>query len=170
MRTHSVSSWYTTVVAGSTAADRSARGTLRQACLRVAVFGVLLGLAASSGWAATEPAKKPTAKNQETVVSKTITGEVVWVGKRAISVEYDRTAESSYEMLVPVGGDTKVERIKSLSDLKRGDVVSVQYKQRSKKAEDGKDVVLGTMASHVALIRQASPDGALRSNRDTSLE
>ena len=148
------------------AADQSARASLRWNHLRFAVCGLVLALGLSGSLAWAEQAKK----DQEKVVSKEVTGQVIWVGKRAISVEYDRTQESTYEMLLPVSSETKVERVKSLSELKRGDTVSVKYKQRSKKGEDGQDVILATVATKVALVRQASPEGTLRSKSETSLE
>jgi hypothetical protein len=149
------------------AATRSqdARGTLRQACLRVVVFGVLLGLVASSGWAA-ETGKKD-AKEQETVVSKIVTGEVVWVGKWALSIEVNRTEESSTDMLIPYDKKTKLERLKELAQLRRGDTVQIECEQRYTKDEKGEPVLSGTMAKKVSLVRQAV-SGALQSNQAVS--
>ena len=136
--------------------------------LRLLVFwgmAALLCAGASVAWAAHEPEK-----TNEKIVQKELTGQVVWIGKHAISVEYDRDATSSYEMLLPVTGDLELERLKNLSELKRGDTIHVDYRQTVKQGEDGQEMVVKTVATKVALMRQASPEGTLRSKNETTLE
>ena len=106
---------------------------------------------------------------EERIVSKEVTGEVVYIGKRAISVEFSRTADSSNEMLLPVSGDTKVEMLRSLSELKRGDTVRVSYDQTMKESRDGGEpLLLKTAATKVTLVRRAPPEGTLQSKTGAS--
>ena len=160
--------WSTaTAVRVITAADQGALASLRWQHLRLAVYGCLVALCigASSAWAADE-----SEKTNEKIVQKELTGQVVWIGKHAISVEYDRDATSSYEMLLPVTGDLELERLKNLSELKRGDTIHVEYRQTVKQGEDGQEMVVKTVATKVALMRQTSPEGTLRSKNETTLE
>jgi hypothetical protein len=122
-----------------------------------------LGLAAdrAEGTAADEDAK---------VISKEVTGEVVYVGKRAISVEFDRTADGSMEMLIPIDGNTMAKHLQTLAQLKRGDRVRVLYQQTYKEDEQGERVILKTVATTVALVRRAVPEGTLRSEDSVSVE
>ena len=153
---------------------QSALASLRWKHLRLAVcigkmrtvpifLGLVLalGLAMPAGWAE-QPANAATpGKEQVVVIPKEITGEVVWIGKRAISVEYERTKDESKEMLLPIDSKLKLERIKSLAELKRGDTVHVQYDQTLKKTdEQDPGTLVNTLATKVALVRQA-PVGAL---------
>ena len=180
-----------------TAADQSALASLRWKHLRLAVFGKLepspivtigsvrkirtvpiflgmllgLGLAVPAGWTE-QPANAATpGEEQLVVIPKEMTGEVVWIGKRAISVEYERTKEESREMLLPINSKLKLERIKSLAELKRGDTVHVQYDQTLKKTDE-KDpgTLVNTLATKVALVRQAPVGAPTQSSQLTSGE
>jgi len=127
----------------------------------LAVCGLFLAVGTgTSAWAAEE------LKKDERIVHKEMTGQVVWVGKRAISVEYGQTANESLEMLLPFDSKTlKLGRIKSLSELKRGDTVRVQYSQTLKRTgEDDAESVANTVATTVALVRQAPADAPTQSS------
>lgn len=143
---------------------------LRSVDLRpFAVWGLLgpalaVGLcAASTGVAQEEPVKA-----KERIVKQEVTGQVVWVGKRAISVEYERTANESFEMLLPFDSQAlKLEQLKNLAELKPGDTVRVQYNQTLKKVDDQDDIgtVANTIATVIALVRQA-PVGVTTQSSD----
>ena len=99
-----------------------------------------------------------------TMEEKTVIGEVVTVTKRAISVEYETTATSSTEMLLPVSQKTEVDPpLKKLFDVNRGDRVSVRYQEWSRQGEDGQRTVLKKVATKVKLIRSAYSQGTLHS-------
>jgi hypothetical protein len=92
---------------------------------------------------------------------KAVTGEVTSINRQAISVEYSKTSEGSYEMLLPITKDTRLERVQSLTELKAGDTVTVDYEQRYKAGDHGERIVLGTVAKRIALMRRAPPEGSL---------
>lgn len=118
--------------------------------------------------AAAAPVQQP---DDVTVQSKDITGEVVYVSRRSLSIEYKRSGGSLYEMLIPVDADTKVERVSSLAELKRGDRVRVHFNQLVKAAAEGEEPrIVKTVATKVALVREASPEGTLRSSTRTETE
>lgn len=106
-------------------------------------------------------AKAQTQEAEGQVESKEVMGEVASVSSSSISVEYSRTKQGSYEMLLPVGTETRFERLKSLAEVKAGDTVRVRYAQTYKDGEDGKRIVLKTLATHISLVRPAPKDGAL---------
>ena len=105
----------------------------------------------------------------EHVVTKDVSGQVVMVRKRALSIETSRTGSESAEMLIPVNVDTKLEHLKALTDLKEGDTVTVQYQQTSRDEHD-QQVVLKTVATRVSLVKEASPEGTLRSANQVTVE
>ena len=142
------------------------RPTRRGRCVSGSVAASLLILAAAVTRASAEPASTP--EDRETVVSKEVTGEVGYVGKRAISVEFARTADAIEEMLLPVNAETKVELLRSLGELKRGDTVRVQYDQTLQEREGGQQAAIKTVATKVTLVRRAPPPGTLQSKSETT--
>ena len=106
-----------------------------------------------------------TGNSEEKLAYKEVTGTVVHVGKRAISVEYAVTKDGSYEMILPFDADLKLARLRSLSELKAGDTVKVGYQQTYLDGDDGKPVVLKTVATMITLLRTA-PKTALHSRED----
>ena len=105
---------------------------------------------------------------EEKVDVKAVTGQVVHVGKRAISVEYATTADGSFEMLLPVNQDTTFQHLKGLADLARGDTVKVQYRQTYTDTEKGERITRATVATNIALVRRV-PQQAFDS-RETDTE
>lgn len=86
-----------------------------------------------------------------------VEGYVSTVTKRAISVEYETKGSESYEMMLPLATQVKVEGVKALADLKRGDQVKVGIEQTYRQNEKGERIVLKTEALVVALVQKA-PD------------
>lgn len=122
-------------------------------CLSLFVLVGVLGLTAPAAMA--QPPGRETAEAQDKIAYNKVRGEVTYVGKRAISVEFDRTADSSTEMLLPLGDETALKRLRTLEDLKRGDTVHVAYQQVYREDEKGKRIVLKTTATEIALMRSA---------------
>ena len=85
-----------------------------------------------------------------------ITGRLSVVGKRWVSVEYDNKGAESFEMLLPINKDTKVSRVKSLSDLRPRDIVQVQYCETYRKGADGYDSLAKTVATEIMLVKSAT--------------
>lgn len=118
-----------------------------------------------------DAARAEMSEPQEHLVSKTVTGTVVWAGKRAISVEFARTASKSEEMLIPIDDKTKVDRLlKSVSELKPGDTVRVGYQQTYKERDDGSEFLAATVATNISLVRSDAPEGTLRSSEAATRE
>ena len=137
------------------------------------VFGAVAALVLGSGAGATfaETSSPAGVGAEGTVVSKEVTGDVVYVGKRAISVEVSRTTASSTEMLLPVNEETTLELLRSFAELKRGDTVRVRYDQTVKENIDGGDpLILKTVATTVTLVRRAPPPGTMQSKSETATE
>jgi len=93
------------------------------------------------------------AEDDKKMVSKSVTGKIVAVTKRSLSVE-----AGTEEFLLPFGKDMKLERIKSLADLKRGDTVAVGFDQTYRHDEDGQETLAGTVVTAIALVRTGSAD------------
>lgn len=132
---------------------------LRERSLRRCVFWGLLLAIASSIWAA--QLRADVDAPEEKVESKEVTGEVASVSASAISIEYSKTKQGSYEMLLPVGKETRLERLKSLVELKARDTVRVRYEQTYKEDDKGERIVLKTLATQISLVRPAPEEGAL---------
>ena len=101
------------------------------------------------------------------VDEKTITGEVMGMTKRSISIEYSRTTQESFDMLMPVDDKTQFTRLESLADLHHGDTITVTYRQWSTVGADGVLMVMKSVAKDVTLIRRAQQN-ALGSREDAS--
>ena len=133
------SSWRVGVVVSPLAASVLLRAHLRwNARLRLLVCLVLAwawlchmpwALAASNG-----PAKE----DAVTVTSKTVTGELDLIMPKFINMIYDRKGGTEYEMELPYDANLKVVNRRSVSELKRGDIVSVKYDEQS--WVDGKEM------------------------------
>lgn len=106
-------------------------------------------------------------ETDEKVAYDVVTGTVGSVSKQAISVEYSRTKTGSYEMLLPLTEETRLEHLKSLDELKTGDTIRARYQQTYREGDKGERIILKTAATEIALIRRA-PEQALSSREEPS--
>ena len=114
-------------------------------------------------WMPNSTADEPSHKKDEGItITQEVTGTVVAMTKQSISVEYAKT-DASYELLLPFGNNLQLEHLKSLSELKQGDTVSVQYQQTYKDHDKGEREILKTVATRLTLVRSATPQAALNS-------
>ena len=91
------------------------------------------------------------AVGDEKVETRVITGDVVWAGKQAISIESARTENTSEEMLLPLDKTTTIDGPKRLTELTRGDHVSVSYRQTYREKQDGTSGLVKTTATRITL-------------------
>ncbi len=90
--------------------------------------------------AATPAAQTPAAeqaskdKEKDTFTIATVSGEISGITKRSISVVYNRDYDTGteYEVLIPVDDGTQFKHKQALSDLKVGDLISVEYENPDK--------------------------------------
>jgi hypothetical protein len=130
-----------------------------------------------SGTAWAQPFEKERVVRQQTTVRE-IQGEVGGITKRYISIIYRRDVEAGTEeeLLLPIDQKTtKLEHIKSLSDLAQGDIVRVRFNDEYRKTNRGKEsdtltavvisfVKKGTPLPAPAQDVQGPSGGALRSD------
>ncbi len=150
--------WTSRLVVTATGA-RCAGRDLRETPLRRLVFqGACLGVIA--GWlvlcgaapAGAEPGKMK--DDAVTVTSKTVTGRLDLVMPKFINVVYDRKGDAEYEMELPYDAKLKVVNKRSLSEMKRGDTVSVKYEEKSWVDEKGMEHK-SRKATEVVLLKTA---------------
>jgi hypothetical protein len=84
-----------------------------------------------------------------------VEGHISTVTKRAINVEYETKGSESFEMMLPLAAQVKVEGAAALADLKRGDRVKVGIEQTYRQSDKGERVILKTEALVVALVQRA---------------
>jgi hypothetical protein len=89
------------------------------------------------------------------VERRIVEGVVSTVTKRAISVEYETKGSASYEMMLPLAAQVKVEGVKALAELNRGDQVKVGIEQTYRENAKGERQILKTEALVVALVQRA---------------
>lgn len=110
--------------------------------------------------AAVKSNQNQTAAAKEDDVKKSrriVEGNVGYVSKRAISVEYETKPDESYEMLLPLSADLKLEGgLKSVTELKRGDRVKVGIEQANREVSGSGPVLLKTEALVIVLVQRAS--------------
>ena len=98
------------------------------------------------------PAAAPADDAKATI--KSVTGTVVAMTKRSLSLEYKVEEKGASELLLPFGADMQFERLKSLHDLHPGDTVTVLYRQRYHDAEDGGEpIILSTDITSLTLVK-----------------
>jgi hypothetical protein len=109
---------------------------------------------------ATNAVKDNTAKEvkpDERVETKTLEGQVAYIGKRSISIEIPGRAEGSFEQIFTLSPDIKLTYLKNLGELKQGDTVSVIYEQAyPSKATTEEPMLLRTTALQITLVRRAT--------------
>lgn len=126
----------------------------------LAFFAAVSLLAIGTGTAAFAaelpvPARAETEKPKLEI--KKVTGTVSAVTRSGIAVEINAGGNAAEELFIPVDGKTKVEKAKSLLDLKMDDVVTVDYERLYRLDEKGGKVFLGTRANRIALVKAARP-------------
>ena len=146
----------------ATVAPEPRRSTrdLRSFGLRSPAFwAAALGLAVAAAMPAASALEE---MDHSEVAAKSISGQVIFISSRAISVEYDSTETSSKETLLPINDKTALDHLRSVKELKRGDLVRVEFEQTFREDASGQRVVLGTVATRVALVKRTvrkSDDG-----------
>ena len=98
-------------------------------------------------------------KEDEKVVSATVTGTVSTVSKDFINVEYSKAKGSAHEMFLPLSDKVHLENFQSLKELKFRDAVRVRYQQTYKEDKDGNRVVLKTVATEIARVEKPRDPG-----------
>ena len=107
----------------------------------------------SAQQAAVKPSLPDDAKKKREVIE----GQVVYVGKRAMSVEFKQSKEGGFEMQLPYGEKMTVEGVKSVSELHYGDRVKVGVEQTYRDMPEGKEPqILKTEVLVVALVSRAA--------------
>ena len=120
------------------------------------IGGIGVGTCAADGPTAAPKAKAAEEQEEGIVTMSSVTGTIVTMTKRAISVEYEATGDQTSEMLLPFASNVAVERVQSLKELKPGDTVKVDYRQRSLDDADGTHRILKTVATTITLVRSGS--------------
>ncbi len=120
----------------------------------IAVSWWLSGVGVTTAVAADHPTA--TAAPTEQTETLTAVGELMYVGKRTISVQVTTTSDSSTDLLLPLAEHLVVEHAKGLSELRHGDRVSIEYERTTMTGEDGQPVLLKTVAKKIALLRTAA--------------
>ena len=112
-----------------------------------------------NAWAATSAEEEMSEKEEETVKVGTLTGTVSSVGKNFINVEYTKSKGNAYERFLPLSDKVRLENFQSLNELRFGDKVRVQYQETYKEDKNGKKVVLKTVATDIALLKESQQQG-----------
>ena len=75
------------------------------------------------------PAQEAAPAESETFTIETVSGEVSGITKKSVSIIYDKDYDNGteYEILIPVDDKTVFRHKNNLSEIKKGDLVSVEY-------------------------------------------
>ncbi len=108
---------------------------------------------------AQEQAQEAGAVDEDQSTVEIVSGEVTEIGKDYISVVYNRDFDAGveYEIMIPLDNDTGLKHKASLSEIKKGDLVSVEYLKSSKGKLKAKTVNF-VQASVDALASKTSDD------------
>ena len=102
---------------------------------------VLAGEAAAQGRKITKVAEK----------KKQVQGEVVYLNNDYISIVYSRDKGIENEILLPIDKNLKLAHLRTLADLKVGDIVTVQFMETTEQDEQGsrKKIRTGTVVTFI---------------------
>lgn len=102
-------------------------------------------------------------QSQEIVESKEVTGEVVFLTTRMVTIEFNRTDTGSTEILIPVDELTQFTHLQDLQDIQQGDTVTVTYTDTYTQDENGKRANFKRLAAGIALVSRAATGSTLTS-------
>ena len=82
---------------------------------------------------------------------KQVQGEVVYLNNDYISIVYSRDKGIENEILLPIDKNLKLAHLRSLGDLKIGDIVSVEFMETTEQDEQGsrKKIRTGTVVTFI---------------------
>lgn len=90
-------------------------------------------------------------------VMKEVAGEVTWIGKKYIAVLYQQDSQNGEEeeILLPFDNkDIRLEHKRNLSEINKGDTVSVHYEEETRQYDSNREEVK-RKAKVVSFIRAA---------------
>ena len=127
----------------------------------------MLGLALAVGLApiAVSTAHAEFGAPKERTAKREITGDLTAMTSRTLSIETSRSGGTIEESLIPVDpAIVKLERIKSLTEIQRGDKIRVECKLTYREDDTGDEHLVGMTATKVTwLSRGVAKTGGLRS-------
>lgn len=117
----------------------------------IGIIGLLLLSISGIAFAKSEETEEKIIKR----TSNEVIGEVGAIGKNSISIIYGRDEKKSveYEMLIPIDVNTRLEHKKSLSELKVGDKIKIQFEDAT--SEDAGREKLERMAKVISFVSPA---------------
>ncbi len=126
-----------------------------------------IGLAAEATSVGTSDIQTATSEPPQKIEDKEVTGDLSGLNKQSITIDYNRSGGTSYEMLLSLDPQIQLEGLQSLAELKVGDTVKVKYQQIYKDGEKNERIVLKNMATSIAIVRTApTAGGSLVSGQD----
>jgi hypothetical protein len=85
-----------------------------------------------------------------------VLGVVSGVSRQGIGLELTAAGgASATELYLPVDEKTRLERVRSVLELKMDDLVEVDYQRKYRLSDTGEKISLGIVATRIALIRPA---------------
>lgn len=94
-------------------------------------------------------------KPKEKKIEKTVTGNVVFIRKNKMSVEFGEDANGGQELLLSLDKDVKVKHAKNFAQIKQGDLVQVKYEEiyLDPKEKDGEPTVLKMTGKEITFLK-----------------
>ena len=102
----------------------------------------------------------------EQLEMKEVTGALVYKTGQVLTLEYSKSPKGSYEVVLPMGKDVRLERLRDLAELQTGDILRVRYREVSKPGKTGEKVIVRTEATNVSLVRKATPDALVSKGQE----
>ncbi len=86
---------------------------------------------------------------------KEISGLILARTRTNLSVETSQDGSSSMEYIVPFDKTTKLRGYRNFADIRKGDTISARLKQSYEVDEKGKELVRGTIAAQISLVKSS---------------
>jgi len=145
-------------IASSTTSPRNDKAGLVLAM----VLGVMMSVGGMGMAAETISGSTAAVKVELPTKVKDISGKVLARTRTNLSVETQIDGTSSMEYVVPFDRNTKLRGYRNFAEIRKGDHVSARLKQSYEVDQKGKDLIRGTIATQIALVK-ISTDGKLAS-------
>ncbi len=111
--------------------NRILTGLVFTALISFMSFAYAQGQAPAQSGSGQKQKEAAQAADEDAFTVDTVSGEVTVIGKDFISIVYDHDYDTGteYEIMIPLEKSTALKHKKNLSEIKAGDLVSVEYEK-----------------------------------------
>lgn len=113
-----------------------------------------------------EKAPRETAR-EEKVAQQAMTGKVIRIANENLTLQTTVKKSSSVEYLFPLGSEIRLKSLKSISELKRGDIVQIKFEQHYRETIEQEKIISKTVVTSIEKLPTVPTKDIYRSMEDS---